>query len=255
MRRRASTYAQQQRHLGTLHAGSLPANRSRDGRTGGASLVSGIRRVKDVFELRAEHRIEEVEDQKSVAVIDNLLNWELATHNPVHKRTPLSGSHSPGGAPDSPVRARECALLLASPRALPRHRPPPTAPRCAASPPSSPCWQSSPSRPTRGVLPTVLHHHTHRSLSQLLWVPVGPCHRSILSRNRASRKPGAVQTCSASRSISSRCVAAACNHCAQSASDHGAPRGETSSGLLVATVLRPLRRRWRPRQGRGAPPV
>ncbi len=42
------------------------------------------------------------------------------------------------------------------------------------------------------MLPTVLYHHPHRPLSHLLRVPVWSCHRSILSRNGASRKPGAV---------------------------------------------------------------
>src|SRR5713226_6303993 len=38
----------------------------------------------------------------------------------------------------------------------------------------------------------LIHDHPHRSLAHLLRVPVWSCHRSILSRNGASRKPGAV---------------------------------------------------------------
>jgi hypothetical protein len=79
------------------------------------------------------------------------------------------------------------SLLLLSSLSASRHRPPPGAPKCAAFPVPELAGDRAHRGPLRGGAPH------HRSLSQLLRVPVWSYHRSILLRNGASREPGAVQ--------------------------------------------------------------
>src|ERR1017187_766259 len=60
--------------------------------------------------------------------------------------------------------------------------------------------------PFRGVLASVVQHQPDRPVTNVLGIPACPCHRSILSRNGASRIPGAVQA-SSPAPVGSECVA------------------------------------------------